>query len=198
MDRASLTVERDRDVGIGADLRDRLAGEHRQVLALEGERVGHLAREPNRTPWSHRSIQPAPASCDAVIMTDARSHVASSGRNTSAVASVSQNEYPGPVKMGSFARMIVCAARASGLAACSARASTKNVVNGTSSVASSGTRVTGMPSITSLAASGSTHTLYSATPLGVLPATSIAPAIETTAGTRDANPGPFGALRRRW
>ena len=46
-----------------------------------------------------------------------------------------------------------------------------------------------MPSITSLAASGSTHTLYSATPLGVLPATSIAPAIETTAGTRDARPG---------
>ena len=122
-------------------------------------------------------------------MTGARSHVASSGRNTSAVASVSQNEYPGPVKIGSFARMIVCAARASGLTACSASASTKNVVNGTSSVASSGTRVTGMPSITSFAASGSTHTLYSATPLGVLPATSIAPAIETTAGTRDARSG---------
>ena len=43
-------------------------------------------------PSSQRSIQPAPASCDAVISTDASSHVASSGRNTSAVASVSQKE----------------------------------------------------------------------------------------------------------
>ena len=49
-DRATLTVERDGDVGIGPDLRDRLAREHRQVLALEGERVGHPARESNRNP----------------------------------------------------------------------------------------------------------------------------------------------------
>ena len=43
-------------------------------------------------PSSQRSIQPAPASCDAVTRTRVSSQVASSGRNTSAVASVSQKE----------------------------------------------------------------------------------------------------------
>lgn len=85
--------------------------------------------------------------------------------------------------------MIASTASASGFVRWAASVSAKNGVNGTSSVASRGTSVTSIPSITSLAASGSTHTLYSATPFGVLPPASIAPAIATNSGTRDANPG---------
>src|SRR4029453_9775186 len=154
-DRATVPVERDRHGRIGPDLRDRLARQHRQVLALDRERVGEGRGEPH----GRTLVPPVDPAGSRVLRCGDHDPCPAPGREVGPEHQRRGERVPEGVTTLQEDLLARGDDRVDGFVRWAASVSAKNGVNETSSVASRGTSVTSIPWITSLAASGSTHTL---------------------------------------